>query len=95
MTTFGTEKENLAVLKDDVEYLEKRHDLTVKVVRSDNEFNRSCVTTGLQRVIEPSAPRTPQQNGLAERSEPTSLMISRKRWSMWQHISVSGRRERT
>jgi hypothetical protein len=38
MTTFGTERENLAVLKDYNGYLKKRHDFTVKVVRSDNEL---------------------------------------------------------
>jgi len=38
MLTFGTEKENLALLKDYVEYLEKHHGLIVKVVHSDDEL---------------------------------------------------------
>jgi hypothetical protein len=44
MLTFGTEKENLAALKDYVEYLEIHHGLEVKVVHSDDELftKRTC-----------------------------------------------------
>jgi hypothetical protein len=87
MTTFGTERENLAVLKDYIGYLKKRHDFTVKVVRSDNEL------PGPQRQEHRSKTDLLSAQGVwlqHERarcgSEPTSLMISRKRWSTWQHI---------
>jgi Reverse transcriptase (RNA-dependent DNA polymerase) len=71
MSTFGTEKENLAALKDYVGYLEGRHSFKVKIIRSDNELftNKTCRWLNEKRIdCEPSAPRTPQQNGLAERS---------------------------
>ena len=80
MTTFGTERENLAALKDYIEYLEKRHGLTVKVVRSDKELftNRTRKWLGKKKIdCEPSAPRTQQQNGLAERSG--GVVITRAR----------------
>jgi transposase InsO family protein len=71
MTTYGTEKENLAALKDYIEYLEKRHGLHVKIVHSDNELFTKRTRRWLENKkidCEASAPRTQQQNGLAERS---------------------------
>jgi transposase InsO family protein len=71
MTTFGTEKENLAALKDYIEYLEDRYGVAVKIVHSDNELftKRTRKWLGQKKIdCEPSAPRTPQQNGPAERS---------------------------
>jgi hypothetical protein len=40
MTTHGTEQENLRVLKDFVQWCQKRYSLDVRVIRSDNELNR-------------------------------------------------------
>ena len=80
MSTFGTERENLAALKDYVEYLERRHGLQVKVIRSDNELFTRKTHSWLQKKkidCEPSAPRTPQQNGKAERSG--GVIITRAR----------------
>jgi hypothetical protein len=71
MSTFGTEKENLAAVKDYVEYLEDRHGVTVKVVHSDNELFTKRTRKWLAKKkidCEVSAPRTQQQNGLGERS---------------------------
>ena len=70
MSTYGTERENLAALKDYVECLERRHGLQVKVIRSDNELFTKRTRRWLQKKkidCEPSAPRTQQQNGMAER----------------------------
>ena len=80
MTTFGTEKENLAALKDYVEHLEDRHGLNVKIVRSDNELFTNRTRRWLRKKkidCEPSAPRTQQQNGVAERSG--GVVITRAR----------------
>jgi hypothetical protein len=71
MSTYGTERENFAALKEYVEHLEGRHDIKVKIVRSDNELFTKKVRRWLHMKgvgCEPSAPRTPAQNGLAERS---------------------------
>jgi hypothetical protein len=71
MSTYGEEKENLRVLKDFVNWMSKRFDLKVKVVRSDNEMARKRTLHWLRSQgidFEPSAPRTQAQNGLAERS---------------------------
>ena len=71
MTTHGEQKETLLVLKDFTNWMAKRFKLQVKIVRSDNEmatkrtlawFNKEGIT------FEPSAPRTQDQNGAAERS---------------------------
>jgi Reverse transcriptase (RNA-dependent DNA polymerase)/GAG-pre-integrase domain len=70
MTTYGTERENLAALKDYVEHLEG-HNIKVKTVRSDNELftKKTCAWLRKKTIkAEPSAPRTQDQNGLAERS---------------------------
>jgi hypothetical protein len=80
MLTFGTEKENLAALKDYVEYLEIHHGLEVKVVHSDDELftKRTCNWLRKKKIdCECSAPRTQQQNGLAERSG--GVVITRAR----------------
>ena len=71
MTTHGTEKENFAALKDYIEHMES-HGLKVKIVRSDNELFtrriRNWLSNKKKISCEPSAPRTQQQNGMAERS---------------------------
>ena len=71
MTTHGTEKENLRVLKDFTEWILKRYNLKVLVIRSDNELNRGRTITWMRDqgiTFEPSAPETHDQNGRAERS---------------------------
>jgi transposase InsO family protein len=71
MSTHGTEKENLRVLKDFIEWWKKRYGLEVKIIRSDNELGTKKIRQWLRdRGIdfEPSAARTQAQNGLAERS---------------------------
>jgi transposase InsO family protein len=80
MSTYGTERENLAALKDHIEYLENRHSLKVKVVHSDNELftKRTCRWLNKKGIdCEPSAPRTPSQNGFAERSGGVIMAKSR------------------
>jgi hypothetical protein len=65
MTTYGTERENLAALKDYVEHLES-HNIKVKTVRSDNELFTKRTRAWLRKKTinaEPSAPRTQDQNG--------------------------------
>jgi Reverse transcriptase (RNA-dependent DNA polymerase)/GAG-pre-integrase domain len=71
MSTHGTERENFAALRDYIEYLENRYIAKVRVVRSDNELFTTKIRRWLHKKgveCEPSAPRTPSQNGLAERS---------------------------
>ena len=71
MTTHGTQRENLRVLKDFVRWCKNRYKLKIKVIRSDNELNRGATQEWLRKegiTFEPSAPDTHDQNGRAERS---------------------------
>ena len=71
MSTHGEEKENLRVLKDFVGWMETRYGLKIEVIRSDNELGRKRTLQWLHSKgikFEPSAPRTQEQNGVAERS---------------------------
>ncbi len=71
MSTHGEEKENLRVLKDFVNWMNKRFSLKAQVIRSDNELGRKKTLRWLRSQgieFEPSAPRTQDQNGVAERS---------------------------
>jgi transposase InsO family protein len=80
MSTYGTEKENFAALRDYVEYLDNRYSVKVRMVRSDNELFTSKISRWLHKKgieCEPSAPRTPSQNGLAERSGGVIMTRSR------------------
>jgi hypothetical protein len=66
VTTYGTKKENLAALKDYVEYIENHHKVKVKMVHSDNELFTKRTRAWLRKKVidaEPSAPRTQDQNG--------------------------------
>ena len=68
-TESAKEEENLPLLQDFVTWLALRHNLEVKVIRSDNEMNRLktkawCINVGI--TFEPCAPNTHAQNGGAE-----------------------------
>lgn len=61
MTTHGTEKENLRVLKDLTKWMKTRYNLDVKTIRSDRELNRNQTKKWLRSQgisFEPSAART-------------------------------------
>ena len=80
MRTKGQEKENFAALKDYIEYVETRHKMEVKIVHSDNELFTKRIRNWLTKKkidCEPSAPRTQQQNGMAERSGGVIMTQSR------------------
>src|SRR6267378_375988 len=71
MSTFRTEKENPIALEDHVEYLEKRHGVKYKdYLPSQWVSHKENILVFENKRIdsEPSAQRTPQQIGLAERS---------------------------
>jgi len=71
MKTHGLEKENLRVLKDFIPYIQKKYNLKVSTIRSDNELNRKKTRDWLRSQgisLELSAPNTQAQNGIAERS---------------------------
>ena len=69
-TQLAKESENLPLTQNLVNWLAKRYNLNVKVIRSDNEMNRIkttewCNQNGIS--FEPCAPDTHAQNGGAER----------------------------
>jgi hypothetical protein len=69
-TTCPKEEENLPILKDAVHWLQLRHQVRVKVIRSDNELNRRKTRrwfTSQGISYEKSSPDTHEQNGTAER----------------------------
>jgi Integrase core domain. len=71
MSTHGEEKENLRVLKDFVNWMEKKFGLKIEIIKSDNELARKKTLSWLRTKginFEPSAPNTQEQNGGAERS---------------------------
>ena len=64
------------------EHVENEIDLKIKCLRSENgreftsnEFNKFCETCGIKRHF--SAPRNPQQNGVAKRKNRTIQEITR------------------
>ena len=71
MTTHGEERETLRILKDFIPWIRQKYNLKVDVIRSDNELGRKKTLRWLRTqsiTFEPSAPRTQDQNGTAERS---------------------------
>ncbi len=71
MRTHGTETENLAILKDFTSWVSHQFNYKVLRIRSDHEQGRHKTRNWmrLQHIdFEPSTPRTPAQNGRAERS---------------------------
>nr|GEU54578.1 putative ribonuclease H-like domain-containing protein [Tanacetum cinerariifolium] len=78
----ATKDETSPILKTFVTGLKNQLSLKVKVIRSDNEtefknsnLNQFCRIKGIKREF--SVPRTPQQNGIAERKNRTLIEAAR------------------
>nr|GEV48255.1 retrovirus-related Pol polyprotein from transposon TNT 1-94 [Tanacetum cinerariifolium] len=78
----ATKDETSPILKTFITGLENQLSLKVKVIRSDNEtefnnynLNQFCRMKGIKREF--SVPRTPQQNGIAERKNKTLIEATR------------------
>nr|GEX76323.1 putative ribonuclease H-like domain-containing protein [Tanacetum cinerariifolium] len=78
----ATKDETSPILKTFIIGLENQLSLKVKVIRSDNgtefknnELNQFCGIKGIKREF--SVPRTPQQNGIAERKNKTLIEAAR------------------
>nr|GEW55876.1 putative ribonuclease H-like domain-containing protein [Tanacetum cinerariifolium] len=74
----ATKDETSLILKNFITGLENQLSLKVKVIRSDNgfefknsDFNQFCKIKGIKKEF--SVPRTPQQNGIAERKNRTLI----------------------
>ncbi|KAJ9558313.1 hypothetical protein OSB04_012927 [Centaurea solstitialis] len=79
-----TKDETSGLIKPFVTRVENKTNLRVKVIRSDNgtefknaDLNSFCEEKGIERQY--SAPRTPQQNGVAERRNRTLIEAARTR----------------
>nr|GEY43334.1 retrovirus-related Pol polyprotein from transposon TNT 1-94 [Tanacetum cinerariifolium] len=79
---FATKDETSPILKTFITGLENQLSLKVKVIRSDNgtefkndDLNQFCRMQGIKREF--SVPRTPQQNGIAERKNRTLIDATR------------------
>ncbi|KAJ9562511.1 hypothetical protein OSB04_007671 [Centaurea solstitialis] len=77
-----TKDETSGLIKTFVKRVENQVNLRVKVIRSDNgtefknaDLNSFCEEKGIERQF--SAPRTPQQNGVAERRNRTLIEAAR------------------
>ncbi|KAJ9565365.1 hypothetical protein OSB04_001331 [Centaurea solstitialis] len=77
-----TKDETSGLIKPFVKRVENQVNLRVKVIRSDNgtefknaDLNSFCEEEGIERQF--SAPRTPQQNGVAERRNRTLIEAAR------------------
>nr|GEU42643.1 retrovirus-related Pol polyprotein from transposon TNT 1-94 [Tanacetum cinerariifolium] len=78
----ATKDETSLILKTFITGLENQLSLKVKVIRSDNgtefknsDLNQFCRLKGIKREF--SVPRTPQQNGIAERKNKTLIEAAR------------------
>nr|GEU66783.1 hypothetical protein [Tanacetum cinerariifolium] len=78
----ATKDETTPILKTFITGLENQLSLKVKVIRSDNgiefknsDLNQLCGLKGIKREF--SVPRTPQQNGIAERKNRTLIEAAR------------------
>nr|GEV75916.1 ribonuclease H-like domain-containing protein [Tanacetum cinerariifolium] len=78
----ATKDETSPILKTFITGLENQLSLKVKVIRSDNgtefknnDLNQFCGIKGIKREF--SVPRTPQQNGIAERKNKTLIEAAR------------------
>lgn len=94
-TETSKEDGSLTLMKDLVTWLALRHNLEVKVIRSDNEMNRIKTKAWCNDVrirFKPCAPDTHVQNGGAERFGRTILEKARAmRLSANLHTSSGGR----
>nr|GFB24421.1 ribonuclease H-like domain-containing protein [Tanacetum cinerariifolium] len=79
---FATKDETSPIIKIFITDLENQLSLKVKVIRSDNgiefknnDLNQFCGMKGIKREF--SVPRTPQQNGIAERKNRTLIEAAR------------------
>nr|GEV68011.1 hypothetical protein [Tanacetum cinerariifolium] len=79
---FTTKDETSPILKTFITGLENQLSLRVKVIRSDNgtefknnDLNQFCGIKGIKKEF--SVPRTPQQNGIAERKNRTLIEATR------------------
>ena len=69
---YEKEKENLHILKNFVNWINKKFDLTVKIIKSDNELAQKKTLHWLQKQkidFESSASNIQDQNDAAEHSE--------------------------
>nr|GEV38815.1 hypothetical protein [Tanacetum cinerariifolium] len=80
----ATKDETSPILKTFITGLENQLSLKVKVIRSENgtefknsDLNQFCGIKGIKRVF--SIPRTPQQNGIAERKNKTVIEAARRK----------------
>nr|GEX71033.1 hypothetical protein [Tanacetum cinerariifolium] len=78
----ASKDETSPILKTFITGLENQFSLTVKVIKSDNgtefknsDLNQFCGLKAIKREF--SVPRTPQQNGVAERKNRTLIKIAR------------------
>nr|GEY87930.1 hypothetical protein [Tanacetum cinerariifolium] len=78
----ATKDETTPILKTFITGIENQLSLKVKVIRSDNrtefknsDLNQFCGIKGIKREF--SVPRTPQQNGVAERKNKTLIKAAR------------------
>nr|GEU84103.1 hypothetical protein [Tanacetum cinerariifolium] len=78
----ATKDENTPILKTSITGLENQLSLKVKVIRSDNgtefknsDLNQLCGLKGIKKEF--SVPRTPKQNGIAERKNRTLIEVAR------------------
>nr|GEX44693.1 putative ribonuclease H-like domain-containing protein [Tanacetum cinerariifolium] len=78
----ATKDETSSILKTFITGIENQLSLKVKIIRSDNgtefknnDLNQFCGVKGIKREF--SVPRTPQQNGIAERKNKTLIEAAR------------------
>nr|GEZ63511.1 putative ribonuclease H-like domain-containing protein [Tanacetum cinerariifolium] len=78
----ATKDETTLILKTFINSLENQLSLKVKAIRSDNgtefknsDLNQFCGLKGIKKEF--SIPRTPQQNGIAERKNQTLIKAAR------------------
>ena len=71
MTSHGEEGETLQDLKDFIPWMSQKYNLSVQIIRSDNELGRKQTINWLRSqgiTFEPLAPNTQAQNKIAEHS---------------------------
>nr|GEW41078.1 hypothetical protein [Tanacetum cinerariifolium] len=96
----ATKDETSPILKTFITSLENQLSLKVKVIRRDNrtefknnDLNQFCGLKGIK--MEFSIPRTPQQNGIAERKNKTLLRLLELCWQIYFYPFHFGLRQLT